>query len=145
MFKLFANKLRKELEEIRSLHRIQIKEKEAEIDLLKRNAQQEIEMKTREVISLLKLEADQKNAQLQIDSEKKINEIRHKASEDLLVLKEKVLMDFQEKFTAATAKLHEEGNVTTKFVQDLALNMMGKQPTAKFEAKMITKAEDKSE
>lgn len=149
MFKLFVLKLKKELEETKALHRIALKEKEAEIDLLKKNAEQEIEMKTREVTSLLKLDAQQKIAKIELDHKKKFEDLRQSSHEETLKLKEQLLLDFQNKFTNAVSKLHEEGNVTTKFVQDLALNMVGNmapklpQPVTKMETKIITEKNDK--
>ncbi len=152
MFKIFVYKLKKELEEVKSLHRIEMQEKNAAFELLKKQSTQEIEMKTREVTALLKLQSEQKIAQIELDSkkasaeialtyEKKANDLEKKSNDKLLALQSKLMQDFQDKFTSAISKLHEEGNVTTKFVQDLALNMLGKNPATKTEVKMITKHE----
>lgn len=141
MFKLFQLKWKKELEELKSIHRIEMAEKDAALERLKKEHQSEFDIRINEATSLLKLQSEQKTKQLEIDYERKVTALRKEMSEDLLKVKEKVLQDGYEKLSVATQRLHEEGNITTKFVQDLAINMMNKAPSAK--VKVLTgKAKD---
>ena len=77
---------------------------------------------------LAQLESDQKQAQLKLDFEKKIIELTKNHNEELTALKIKLEADYYEKLKAALKTLHEEGNASTKFMQELALNMMKQGP-----------------
>lgn len=153
MFRFLVNSTKIKIAELKALHAIEINKKEADIKLLKENAQQEIEMKTREMQSLLKLKHDQQIAEIEMQAkketatialafEKKANELEAKKNDEIHEIKEKLMLEYQEKLAEALSKLHSEGNHTTKFVQDLALQMIGKQPTTKLETKVITKSCD---
>ena len=136
MFKLFRLKWKKELEELKSLHRIELAEANAALERIKKEHQSEFDIKINEAVSLLKLKSEQKTAQLEIDYERKIYAIREEAASELWKTKEKLVQDNFEKFKETTQKLHEEGNITTKFVQELAVNMMKNSPNP--EVKVLT-------
>lgn len=149
MFKFLTLKLKRELEEVKSLHRIELAEKEADlkrayadkeaaIARVEKDLKKENEIKTREVVSLLKLEAEQKQAKLGIDAQVKINQTEQDCAKKLLQMQEALVKEHYEKLSEAMTKLHEEGNLTTKFTQELALKMMGGMPANKSETKVIT-------
>lgn len=137
MLKLLKLKIRAELEEIRAAHRIAIKEKEAEIALVKKNADQELEIKTREVTSLLKLKHEQEIAQMKLDYDRKLQDQKKKMQEDSLALRETLLKENHDKLGEALNNLHEKGNVTTKFMQEMAVGMLKQIPAAKVETKNV--------
>jgi len=86
------------------------------------------EIQKQEIVTLTKLDSDQKQAQLRLDFEKQTIEITKKHNEELTTLKIKLEADYYEKLKAALKTLHEEGNASTKFMQELALNMMKQGP-----------------
>lgn len=142
MLKLFRLKLQKEIEELKSLHRIALNEKEAEMIAalklkqdetirIEKDLKKENEIIMREVVSLLRLESDHKIKQLEIDKQREIDAIKREAAEEVTRTKETLLTGQFEKLTAELSKLHSEGNHQTKFAQDLALNMLGQMPERK--------------
>lgn len=143
MFQLFRLKLRKELEELKSLHRIEMKEKEAELERQKKDAVHSSELKLREVTSLLKLDSEQTLKKMELGYEQKLQEEKRKQDQEKLNFQQEVLQTNYEKLTAAMSKLHEEGNVTTKFTQELALSMMANAPAHKTQVRVLSKPEEK--
>lgn len=127
MFKLLRLKWNKENAELRYIHQIEMKNKEAELERMRLDLASEHDRKTREVISLMKQ-----------DSEKKYLQLENSYEEKFLKLKQALLDDNYQKMSQAMSKLHEEGNVTTRFTQDLALRMMDGMPKTKVENKVIT-------
>lgn len=131
--KLFGHQLRLELEEIKHKHALEIKEMKADISREKKQwdedrqrmvdkQNQEHEIKLKEVLTLTKLDSEQRIKKAELDFESKYN----KKCEELNAT-------HYDKLAAAMSKLHEEGNVTTKFTQDLALKMMESMPKHKTE------------
>lgn len=137
-FKVLRLRVRKEIEELKSLHRIEMAEKEAEFERKQTNTDKLNEIKQREIVSLLRLESEQKTKQLELDHQRNLEAVKQKAAVELINTKEKMLNENYEKLTAAMARLHEGGNVTTRFTQDLALKMMGSMPEHKLQTKVIT-------
>lgn len=149
MFKVWKLQLQREIEELKSLHRIELKEKEAELMLQIRDREEQLkrreadlvkdaEIKTREVVSLLKLESEQKLRQLEIDFQRKLDAADRKAEQQVVAMKSNLLQEHYDKLATAMSKLHEEGNITTKFTQELALKMMGNAPAHKTETRVLT-------
>lgn len=151
MFKLWKLRVQNEIEELKSAHRIEIAEKNAELARMEKDLKKEYEMKQREMVSLLKLESEQKTKQLELDynrkveklqteCERKIAEADVQASKKLLQATEEMTKKHYELLSTELAKLHTEGNTQTKFTQDLALNMLKAipNPEAKTRVKVLT-------
>jgi hypothetical protein len=159
-FKTLRLRVKREIEELKALHRIELAEKEAahkramdekeatltrqlrdkerELQRLEGELRKDSEIKLREVTSLLKLESEQKMKQMELDHQRKVDSIKREASEELTREKQELLKTHYDKLTNAMTKLHEEGNVTTKFTHELALKMLDHAPAAKSETKVLT-------
>jgi vacuolar-type H+-ATPase subunit E/Vma4 len=142
--KLFTSKLRMELAEIKHKHTLEIKELTAQIELEKRHwtedrerlikkLKDEHDLKLKEAVTMVKLDGQQQAKQAQLDADRKLNLEVQKLTEQ-----------HYESLKAAMTKLHEEGNVTTKFTQELALKMMQGMPANKSETKVLTGSIDVS-
>ncbi len=127
------------LQKARHCHDLSLATTKAELDRAKSlfeedkkriesHLKKDAEIQKQEIITLTKLESDQKQAQLKLDFEKKIIELTKNHNEELTALKIKLEADYYEKLKAALKTLHEEGNASTKFMQELALNMMKQGP-----------------
>lgn len=141
MFKLFRLKLEKELAESKMIHEIAIKKKDAELILLEQKLRAEHELALKEAVTLLKLDSEQKISQIKLDYSKKTYASDRAKEQEFLKLKEDLLKENHDKFNQTISKIHEDGNVTTRFVQELAYKMMEKAPATKIETKLITKQE----
>lgn len=135
---VFASKLRMELAEIKHAHALEIDTINAKLlrdkslweedkARLTKKLTEDSEIKLKEVVTLTKLDSEQRIKQAELNADRKFNE---KA--------EALNKDYYDKMTTAMSKLHEEGNVTTRFTQDLALKMMGNMPANKSETKVLT-------
>lgn len=131
MFKLLKLKWQKELEELKSIHRIQLAEKDAALDRTKKDLFQTHELDLKEAITLLKLESQQKTKQLELDFLRKIDELKAEQNKANTEFRDLLSKEYYDKLSAAMSKLHEEGNLTTKFTQDLALKMFEHAPETK--------------
>jgi predicted transport protein len=120
--------LRMELAELTHKHKLELEEKKASFDREKKNwvedkerlvkkMTDEHEIKLKEAVSLANLESMQKIKQAQLDAERAFNEKVGTLNSE-----------HYDKLSAAMTKLHEEGNVTTKFTQELALKMFNQAP-----------------
>jgi hypothetical protein len=149
MFTLLKLRLKREIEELKSLHRIEMAEleaksardladKEATFERKQKDANKEHELKTKEVVTLLRLEAEQKNKQVELNYQRQTDVLKIELDQKLNQKTSDLLKESYDKLAAAMTKLHEEGNVTTKFTQDLALKMMGGMPEHKTTTKVIT-------
>lgn len=141
---LFGSSLRKELEEIRHGHRLQMQELNAKTELekkaweqeksfLEKNLKQNHELKTREAVTLVKLDSEERIKQAELSFEAKHNQ-------KVMELEK----DFNDRLKNALTKLHEEGNVTTNFVKDLALNMFSHVPETRTQTKIMLAAPEKA-
>lgn len=94
-------------------------------------------MKEREAISLLKLDSEQKAKQLELNYQRLIQEkeaanvleitrLKSDHANDKMEFQTKTIQEHYEKLSKALNALHTEGNVNTKFVQELALKMLEK-------------------
>lgn len=138
---MFLNKEKaweKEIEELRAKHRIEMGEKEAALKLKEIELEKRFEMRERELVSLLKIEQEQKLKKMEIGYEERLASAKQEFASALLIEKEKLMKESYDKLSNAMSKLHEEGNVTTRFTQDLALKMMESLPTHKVQTKVIT-------
>jgi Skp family chaperone for outer membrane proteins len=144
MFGIFdqvKHKLRMELEELKHKSRLEIAEIRTEVDREKKQwakdknlelerMEKEHEIKLREVVSLTKLDSEQRIKKAELEFQEKFNQKC-----------EELNKTHYDKLSQAMTKLHEEGNNTTKFTQDLALKMMEGMPTHKLQTKVITSGE----
>lgn len=137
-FKVLKLRVRREIEELKSIHRIEMQEKEADLRRLKQDLEKTHELKIRETVSLLKLDSEQKIKQLEINAQRDLQRVEQQAAKALLESKEELLKESYDKLSEAMSKLHAEGNVTTKFTQDLALKMFESMPTQKVQTRVIT-------
>lgn len=137
-FKILRLQVKKEIEELKALHRIELAEKEAALSRREIELKSGHEVKVREVVSLLKLESEQKIKQLELNNQRALDAVKNEAAEAQTRMKEGLLADHYAKLTTAMSKLHEEGNITTRFTQELALKMFESQPVHKTQTKVIT-------
>ncbi len=131
MFKIWKLRLKNELEQLKSLHQIELNKKDADMELRRRTLEKDHELKLKETVSLLKLDSDQRVKQLEIDNLRKVNELTAKFESERTSFKEKFLNENYEKMTNAMTKLHEEGDKNSKFTQELALKMLDQMPEHK--------------
>ena len=128
--------LRMELAELRHKHKLELEAKEvafnrskeqweADKTLVLKKLTQEHELKLKELATLNKLDTQQQIRQAQLDADKKVNDAVRKLNDESY-----------EALKGAMTKLHEEGNVTTRFTQDIALKLMGE--SNKHETKVLT-------
>lgn len=136
---IFTSKLRMELAELKQKHQLELEVKQAAFDRAMKNwtedkerleskLKQENEIKLTEAVTLTKLESQQRTAQLELDYNRKIEDLKTKNAVALAEYKTKLAEEYHEKLSVALNKLHTEGNVTTKFTQELALKMLEKAP-----------------
>lgn len=156
MFRTFkASQLQLELNELKHKHRLDLEAQTAQFNRekaewekdkkrLEEDLKKDHEIKLREVLSLTKLESQQKIKQLEIDSERRINEVKAASENKMNDEIRRLNQEHYDKLSTAMAKLHEEGNATTKFQQELALKLIGSMPTAKSETKVLTGSLDVS-
>lgn len=148
-FGFLASKLRMELKELKHAHTLEIKEKDAEFqrgksqwDEDKARLIKELEsnhaLKLKEVVTLTKLDSEQKVKQLELDSQRKIDALKNENIKEISLLKENLLTDHYNKLSVAMGKLHEEGNHTTRFTQELALKMFESAPKHTVRTEQIT-------
>jgi hypothetical protein len=130
-FKTLRLSVKREIEQLKALHRIELQEANAALEREKLKLAQEHELKITETVTLLKLESQQKIAQQKLDYDRKLDAIKVESDSILMQAKEQVIKEGYDKLSAAMSKLHEEGNVTTRFVQDLALSMTKNPITSK--------------
>jgi hypothetical protein len=149
MYSLIKLRAKREIMEIQSIHKIAMAELEAKLnranaDKVSSLAIQEKELKKshelqiKEVVTLLKLESEQKIKQIELDHARMANALRAEKDNDVNKIKEELLKDQYDKLSAAMTKLHEEGNVTTRFTQDLAMKMLASAPHQKHTTKVLT-------
>jgi transketolase len=138
VFKLLHLKWKRELEELKQLHDLAMKTKEGELEILRKDLEAEHDRKLREVTSLMRLDGANKEAALKQEYNKTILEMSKEHEEKIINIKHTLMDENYKKLSDAMSKLHEEGNVTTRFTQDLALKMMEGMPKAKVETRVIT-------
>jgi len=136
------HRLRMELEELKHKSRLEIDAIRIDVDRDKRQwekdkklelerMEKEHEIKLREVVSLTKLDSEQRIKKAELEYQTKFNEQCAALNKT-----------HYDKLASAMSKLHEEGNNTTKFTQELALKMMEGMPTSKVQTKVITSGKE---
>lgn len=140
--RLFGRRYRMYLNELTHSHNLALEEINARLvrekgnweedrERLKKQLTEDSDLKLKEAVVAARLEADQRIASIKLEGDRRVvSEI------------EKLNKDHYSKLSEAMTKLHEEGNVTTKFTQDLALKMMEGMPKARLETKVITSGND---
>lgn len=136
--RMFSSKFRMLLRELEHENTLHLEETKASFDRersvwkedkerLRTQLIEEHELKLKEYTTLARLDYEQKTKQIELIAERKINaEVA------------KINKDYYDKLTDSMKKLHEEGNVTTKFTQELALKMMSSLPANKTTTKVLT-------
>lgn len=136
--RMFWHNLRMQLEEIKHKHNLEIQEMKAAVAREKKlweedknrlihKLTEESDLKLKEVTILAKLDYEQRLKQVEINAERKTNERIADLNKQ-----------HYDKLSDSMTKLHEEGNRTTKFTEELALRMMGSMPANKSEMKVLT-------
>lgn len=149
MFKLLGLKLKRELEEQRSLYDIEIKKRDSAIKLLEDESKSRLSLREKELVSkhdialneatsYLKLDYQQQLKQKELDHKREMDDLRAKTALDQAKWRQELQDENYTRLKDAMTKLHEEGNITTKFTHDLALKMLDRVPVAKSEHKYIT-------
>lgn len=136
--KFLFNRFRMHLEE--EMHKYKLRTLELEADITrqknqwaedssreKKKLKDEHDLKLKEIITLTKLDSEQRIKQAELDAARRLNE--HSAN---------LNKEYFDKLSAAMTKLHEEGNVTTKFQRDIALEMLKGMPKNISETKVLT-------
>lgn len=88
------------------------------------------EIKMVEAVSLTKLESQQKIAQAQVDAAREINAVRTEMAEKVARIQQDESEKFYNKLTAAFQEMQLNGDKNSKFVQEMALRILDKTPTA---------------
>lgn len=138
MFKLIGLKWKREFEQLKALHEIEMAKQNSALAILSTELTKKHELSLLEATSLLKLDYQQQIKQKELDYERKINELKASQLAKEIVFQQKIQDENYVRLKDAMTKLHEEGNVTTKFTQDLALKMLGQMPVAKSEHKYLS-------
>lgn len=138
MFKLFNLKWKAEFEQLKLLHEIEIAKKDAALKLREQELIQKHNLELTEAITLLKLDLQQQMKQKEIDYQKDLNDLKIKMETEKVEYQKRLQEDNYERLKNAMTKLHEEGNVTTKFTQDIAIKMLERVPPAKTEHKYLS-------
>lgn len=139
MFNPFTSKLRIELNEIKHKHTLELQELRAAFVREQKNwvedkarlesqMKKDHELKLNEAIVLTRLSSEQKIKQIEIDNLRSIEELKSSTSRDVFETKKLLSEEYYQKLSEALNKLHTEGNLTTKFTQELALKMLEKAP-----------------
>lgn len=101
-----------------------------------------LELKSTEAAALLKLDFQQKVKQLELDSKRALDDARiagQRALDDARAFAQKERSDFEKKLSDdyyarmkdSLTQLHTEGNITTQFLEKMALSMLGNTPEHK--------------
>jgi len=105
------------IDELASKHRI-------EMEAAKRQG----ETKQTEIITMLKLESEQKLKQAEISFERAKSDLIAKHRSDLATTESKFAQEYYEKLRDSLEELHTKGNITTKFMQDLTMELLAQSP-----------------
>lgn len=96
--------------------------------LLVKKLTQEHGLKLNEVVTLTRLHSEQNTKQQELNYLRQIEELKAKSLNEITAVKTRLAEEYYQKLSAALNKLHTEGNMTTKFTQELALKMLEKAP-----------------
>jgi DNA-directed RNA polymerase subunit F len=88
------------------------------------------EIKMLEAISLTKIESQQAIAQARVDAEREINKVRTEMAEKVAKIQGEESEKFYNKLTEAFQEMQLNGDKNSKFVQEMALRILDKTPTA---------------
>jgi len=105
------------IDEERSKHRVEMQSKE-----------KEYEIKQQEIITLLKLESEQKLKQAEINFERTKTDLLSSHKMEIAKLESKLAAEYYEKLSNALEEMNSKGNVTTKFMQELTMQMFAQAP-----------------
>jgi methyl coenzyme M reductase subunit D len=86
----------------------------------------EFDLKEKEVIGLLKLDSEQRSRQAELDRDRQIQELKMKHTEEISKLRSDLASEFYQKMQTELSKLNSEGNVNTRFVQEMSLKLLDK-------------------
>lgn len=90
----------------------------------------EYDLKLQEAVTLAKLDAEQRVRQVELDKSRATSELESKYAKEKSELEQKLSQDYYSKLTAAMADFNANGNVTTKFMQEIAMKVFEKAPFA---------------
>jgi hypothetical protein len=88
------------------------------------------EIKMLEAISLTKIESQQAIAQARVDAVREINKVRTEMAEKVAKIQGEESEKFYNKLTEAFQEMQLNGDKNSKFVQEMALRILDKTPTA---------------
>lgn len=143
--KFFSRRLRMELEELKHSHHLVLEKMGATMSLQKRqweeerifiekNIRAEHDIKLKEAVTMTRLDAEQRIKKAELNAEGKLNDRTAALNKE-----------YYDKLSEAMSKLHQEGNVTTKFTQDLALKMFENSPVNRTTTKVLTGKTEKDD
>ena len=135
---LSTSKLRMQLAEMEHKHKLQMEEITAKFNREKSEWEKDRErfvsdlkkdsdLKLNEAVTMAKLDYEQRIKQAELTAQEKINNHTKKLNDENY-----------EKLSTSMTKLHEEGNQSTKFLQEIASKMMGSMPKHKTQTKILT-------
>ena len=93
----------------------------------------DLEIEHKETVTLLKLESQQKIKQAELDKDRAVNDLKTKHAEELAKVKSDTAEEYYSSMTEAFQDLQMNGDKNSKFVQELALKVFDKLPTARTE------------
>lgn len=120
----FEREREKWLEDKERMIRLHEEDKEITLKRLK----EELELSHKETITLLKLDSQQQIKQAELDRDRAIAKIQAESDNKLNEERRKLQEDQYKKLSTELAKLHSEGNSTTKFIQEMSLKMLEQTP-----------------
>jgi len=127
---LFNKQLKKYKEQIVAhagqLEELKAEKRNVETTLLAERKKLEIEFAEKE--SRLNLKIEEIKQLHKLDIEQQVATIKNDYTLKLVNEKEKLNTAFYEKMSTELAKIHSDGNVQTKFIQELSLKMLDKAP-----------------
>lgn len=128
-FSLMRRKKELELEVANLTQKLSHQEREQNMVLREQTAA--IDLKAREVAALLKLDYQQKLKQFEIDKQRELDVVKAESDKTRAAFEQKLSEDYYRRMKDALNQLHTEGNITTQFLEKMAVSMLGHLPESK--------------
>jgi hypothetical protein len=131
---------------------IWVKEKQELLDKARREKTEfeerltkDTEIKMMEAISLTKLESQQAIAQAKLDVSREINAVKTEMAQQVAKIQQDESEKFYNKLTSSFQEMQMNGDKNSKFVQELALRILDKTPSANVDVSVRTKQLESSQ
>jgi len=128
------------IEEERHNHKLEIKDKDAAAERLKKHAeedkkrfeeklQHQFDIKEKEAISLAKLDGEQQVAKLKLEHAQELHDLKVKHAQEVAASSTQSAKEFYEQMKVELSKMNTEGNVNTKLFHEMTLKLIDKAPS----------------